>query len=160
MKRILFLFCALAVLATSFASISVEAPPKKANEIFLPIGKTGNKISLQKLSEISIKNFEQLSGRKMKFFDRMSFKLGQHKLRQNINDDGTLNNKRITKIANKVDGTDGFHIGGFALGFLLGLIGVLIAYIINDDKKRNRVKWSWIGLAAIVALALLRAVLL
>jgi len=33
------------------------------------------------------------------------------------------------------DGSLAFYIGGFALGFLLGLIGVLIAYLINDDKK-------------------------
>ena len=37
------------------------------------------------------------------------------------------------------------HLGGFALGFFIGLIGVLIAYIIEDDYKRNRVKWAWIG---------------
>ena len=42
---------------------------------------------------------------------------------------------------------EGFQAGGFFLGFLLGLIGVLITYLINDDQKRNRVKWAWIGFA-------------
>jgi hypothetical protein len=40
----------------------------------------------------------------------------------------------------------------FALGFLLGLIGLLIAYLINDDYKHNRVKWAWIGFGIVVVL--------
>ena len=48
-----------------------------------------------------------------------------------------------------------FNLGGFALGFLLGLIGVLIAYLINDDKKSDRVKWAWIGLAAWIVILIL-----
>jgi hypothetical protein len=45
------------------------------------------------------------------------------------------------------------------LGFLLGLIGVLIAYLIKDDKKRNRVKWAWLGLLAWVVIWLIVVVI-
>ena len=78
----------------------------------------------------------------------MEFKVAQKKLRHTINGDGTVNEKRAALFAREMDGTSGFHLGGFALGFLLLPIGVLIAYLINDDKKANRVKWAWIGLAA------------
>ena len=56
------------------------------------------------------------------------------------------------------EGQTGFHAGGFFLGLLLGLIGVLIAYLINDDKHRNRVKWAWIGWGVIVVLVLISLV--
>ena len=46
-------------------------------------------------------------------------------------------------------------IGGFALGFLLGVIGVLIAYIIENGKNRPLIKWAWIGLAAWVVVWLI-----
>ncbi len=36
----------------------------------------------------------------------------------------------------------------------MGLIGVLIAYLINDDNKSNRVKWAWIGFGAFVVIYL------
>jgi hypothetical protein len=81
----------------------------------------------------------------MNLAERMSFKLAQRQLRGSINADGTVNSKKLANVVKKADGTTGFHVGGFTLGFLLGLIGVLIAYLINDDKKKNRVKWSWIG---------------
>ena len=53
------------------------------------------------------------------------------------------------------DGTTGFHSGGFFLGLLVGLIGVIIAYIIKDEKKKNRVKWAWIGWGVWVVIALI-----
>lgn len=155
MKKIFGLFLALTILTNSFASFNLEVPPKKATEIFFPVGAHGEKISLMELSQISWKEFETYSGRKMKLIDKLNFKLAQRELKKSINPDGTLNNKKIEKVYDKMQASDGFHLGGFALGFLLGIIGVLIAYIINDDKKRNRVKWSWIGLGAAVVLYLL-----
>jgi hypothetical protein len=155
MKKIFAFLLAFTVLATSFASIATEAPPKKATEVFIPLGKTGQQISLADLSTIRVKEFESLTGHDMNIFQKASFKLAQRKLRQGINNDGTLNGKQLNKLAAKADGTDGFNIGGFALGFFLGLIGVLIAYVISDDKKRARTKWAWIGLLSAVVLYLL-----
>jgi len=64
----------------------------------------------------------------------------QKQLRKTINRDGTFNQKKAEKFLSRyADGSSGFHAGGFFLGFLLGLIGVLIAYLIKDDKKKNRV---------------------
>jgi hypothetical protein len=119
----------------------------------LPIGNSGRQISLMDLSRITVKDFESVSGRHLKMMDKVGFKLGQRKLRESINPDGTIKSKAVKKYAGKMAGGEsGFHIGGFALGFLLGLIGVLIAYIINDDYKRNRVKWAWIGWGVFVVL--------
>lgn len=53
--------------------------------------------------------------------------------------------------------SSGFNIGGFALGFFLGLIGVLIAYVFIKDA--NLIKWSWIGLGAVLVIILLAAAL-
>ena len=166
MKKILFLFVALATVASSFAVGNLVVPPVEKNpkvmasEVFIPIGKNGTKISLLELSELNVKELESLTGEKMKFVDKVGFKIAQKKLRNSINADGSFNNRKMDKIAAKAVDGSGFHIGGFALGFLLGLIGVLIAYLINDDKKSSRVKWAWLGLATIVVLWLLFAVIL
>lgn len=155
MRKILFLFAVLFIFHGTFASSRVVRPPLNASEIFINVGKTGQSISLLELSRIKVRDFEKLTGKSLKFFDRLTFKAAQRSMRNSINDDGSLNNRRIEKFVQKAGGEGGgFHGGGFALGLLLGLIGVLIAYLINDDKKRMRVKWAWIGWAIWVAIVL------
>ena len=114
---------------------------------------------MQDLSQMKVKEFEALSGRDMKLADKVTFKMAQRELRKNISHDGTISSKKLNKFFDKkVDGTSGFHLGGFALGVLLRLIGVLIAYLLNDDKKSNRVKWAWIGLGVVVVLVILASI--
>lgn len=148
------------LLSSAFAGNLVVEPKKPlkiyAADVLIPVGNSGQKISLLELSEIKVKDMEALTGKKMKLADKLGFKMAQKQLRSSIDQDGTINNKKLNKMAAKsaVDGS-GFHLGGFALGFLLGLIGVLIAYLINDDKKSQRVKWAWIGLAAWIVILLI-----
>ena len=146
MKRILTLLLLCAVMLQSYA-VGPTPPSRKAAEIWLPIGNTGRQISLLDLSRIDVKTFETVTGRHLPFLDRVGFKMAQRKLRNSIQPDGTINSKKLERFLHSGDGdpSTGFHIGGFALGFFVGLIGVLIAYLINDDYKRNRVKWAWIG---------------
>jgi hypothetical protein len=152
MKPIFTLFVAFSLVTTSFGSSGFFVLPKKASDVYLPIGSAGQKISLLDLSKIDVKAFETLSGRHLHFFDRLGFKLAQKKLRKSINADGSIDNKKLNKFLDQGDHSTGFHLGGFALGFFVGLIGVLIAYLINDDNKRNRVKWAWIGFGIFVVL--------
>lgn len=152
MRKIIILFTTILFLTAASASFNLVRPPLKASEIFLFVGKTGEKISLMEFSQMKASRFEDLTGKKLNAFNRLGFKLAQHKLRKSIHSDGTIDSKKLQKFAQKSDGTTGFHLGGFALGFLLGLIGVIIAYVIKDEKKRNRVKWAWIGFATYVVL--------
>src|SRR4051812_45218966 len=132
MKKLLVAFCASLVLSVSFASAPVVTTPKvlKASEIFFQIGK-GKSISLLELSSISRTELEKITGRKMNFFERMAFNSTRKKLKNGINNEGVVTNKKLKKIFD-ADGEGGFHLGGFALGFLAGLIGVLVAYLIKD----------------------------
>ncbi|RYY89149.1 MAG: hypothetical protein EOO15_06985 [Chitinophagaceae bacterium] len=148
MRKIMFLFVAMLAMVVSFASVTPSDLPKNANNIMIPVGSTGKSISLKDLSTIKIADYQKMSGRKMNFIDRMGFKKAQKQLRKNIAADGTLKGK----LAKASEG-EGFSIGGFALGFFLGLIGVLIAYVaFSDEGKSNRIKWAWIGAAVFLVL--------
>jgi hypothetical protein len=148
MKKVIVLFFVFICLTNSFAAFNPIEPKKiLASQIMVPIGHTGKSISLLELSTINAKSLENLTGRKMKLFERMAFSGAQKKLRKNINPDGSLKPKflKLLKRGGE-DNTKGFHVIGFLLGFVLGLIGVLIAYVMNDDAdKKNRVKWAWLG---------------
>ena len=155
MRKVLLLFLSIAFVSSTFATSTVSEvkPALNANNIFVPVGKTGQKISLMELSKISLSDFEKLANRKMKLFDRMAFKSAQKKLKKGLNTDGSFKSAKFEKAVKRMmAGETGFHAGGFALGFFLGAIGVLVAYLLNDDYKRNRVKWAWIGLATWVVI--------
>ena len=154
MRKMFLLGTALIIFSASFAITTVETPIIKADQLYFPVGNTGQKISYAQLATISLADMQALTGRKMSGMERMNFRLAQKKMRKSIADDGTIKNKKIAKFLTKKGnaGESGFHIGGFALGFFLGLIGVVIAYVINDDYKRNRVKWAWIGWGIFVVL--------
>jgi hypothetical protein len=52
--------------------------------------------------------------------------------------------------------TSDFNIAGFLLGFFLSLIGVLIAYLLDDEAI---IKWAWLGAGLSAILWLLFVVL-
>lgn len=156
MKKIFSLLVALSVLCTSFAASGIFSPNKNAKEVYVPLG-NNLQISLNDLSTIKVKDYEKISGRHLNFFQKMSFKAGQRQLRKSIAEDGTITNKNLVNAISDTDHSVGFHIGGFALGFLLSLIGVLLAYVIGGDPavKKNRAKWAWIGFGVWIIILIL-----
>jgi len=138
---------------------SAARPALKADEVYVPVGKTGQLISLADLSQIKLKDFEKLSGQKMKFSEKITFKIGHRQLRKSINRDGTFNRKSIEKyLAHPAGPGGGFSLTGLLLGLLLSLLGVLVAYVIAGSDKRSRVTWAWIGAA--ISLIIWGAILL
>lgn len=152
MKKTFTFFLLMAVVSATYSStISVSVSPAKplvkATEVYVPIGKAGQFISLMELSQIKVKDYEALAGKKMKFLDKVNFKIGQRELKKSINHDGTFSNKRVEKYFNKAALGGAFSLSGLALGLFLSLIGVLIAYLITTGDKKGRITWAWIGAA-------------
>jgi hypothetical protein len=153
MKRIIIFlafvsFYSSAHSVTNSMLVTPGNKPIKADEVYLPVGNTGRLISLMDLSRISVKDFEVLSGKKMKFVDKVHFRIGQRQLKKSINQDGTFNRRSIEKyLAAPAGPGGGFSLTGLLLGLLLSLVGVLIAYVIAGSDKRSRVTWAWIGAA-------------
>lgn len=109
-----------------------EAPnvPTKAQQ---------QKALMEKVVKMSVKDYEDLTGKKMNFVDRLTFKILKARFAKKLGMGGDYD-------------SEGFNFGGFILGFLLGLLGVLGAYIFSKD--RNFRKWTWIGWGVFVAIYL------
>jgi len=145
MKNLFLLLTAFCFLSTSFGAFEIKHVSKKATEIFLPVG-NDKKISLTDLSTINIKDFENLTGRRLKFFDRLVFKGAKKKLRHSINSDGTVN-KRLLNYMSDDEVTTWSKISWLIKGLLLGPLAVLIAYLFLKDDERELIKWAWFGFA-------------
>jgi hypothetical protein len=145
MRKLLIILNLVLFINGAFANVNSLVPVKNGSEIFISVGTTGHKISLLELSRISVKDMQTLTGKRMNIIEKLEFKAAQKKLREHIKADGGFDKKFSKKIEKYFAGGSPFHVGGFLLGFLLGIIGVLIAYLIKDSKKSGRVLWAWVG---------------
>jgi hypothetical protein len=108
--------------------------------------------SIEEFLTLTPKKYKELTGRKMSLPQKVSLKIAQQKVKKAVRKGKTVD---LNAVAREVDTSD-FNIAGFVLGLLLGIIGVLIAYLIGDS---NIVKWAWIGFAVWVGLVLLVLIL-
>ena len=155
MKKIaVFLFASI-LAVTTFAINPIAVSEPKAEDVMVPLFGTEQKISLAQFVKLSPADYQSIAGQKLNLKEKLSLKILQHHLKKAINKDGTVNMEKFQKMA----GDTSFHLGWFALGFFLGLIGLIIALVINDDKRRGRIKWTAIGLGAAVVLVLLLSLL-
>ena len=92
---------------------------------------------MKQFSQMSAADYEKMTGKKLNGVERLSLKLTQQRMKHQLK--GRAAGEGL--FAN-------FNIGGFLLGFLLGLIGVLLAYIFSKDSDLRR--WSWLGLGIAV----------
>ena len=131
MKKVLTLLVVFAVMTTSFASVTVEVSPKKAIEILIPIGTSGKQISLMELSLMSVKEYQQLTGNKLKLTEKLAFKLTQSELKKLINTDGTINSKRLQNLEKKMAAAaDNRRNLRLALIFLaIGVVFSILSYV-------------------------------
>ena len=90
----------------------------------------------------------------MSFKERMGLRIAQKNIRSEIKSKSIEENAIINYKMAIVNGESTFKIGGFILGFLLGLIGVGLAYIFSNDKDFIRSTWKGLGAWVILILVL------
>jgi hypothetical protein len=141
MKQILTLSLALCLLVTSFAGgttaivIPKKSPAPNANQILIPLGKNGEKISLMELSVMKAKDYETFTGKKMNLTNKLAFKIIQKKLRNSINANGDIKNKMLEKVTLKTKKADEkthkylkLWLIFLGLAIVLGIIGWAVPF--------------------------------
>jgi hypothetical protein len=103
MKRLFTLSLSLLILGSAFSKSSVVVLPAKpvklnANQLLVPIGKNGEKVSLMDLSTMRVKDYEEITGKKMNLSNKLAFKIIQKKLRNNMDANGNLNTKIVASV--------------------------------------------------------------
>jgi hypothetical protein len=166
MRKYLLLFVALLLTFSMQAAILVPnhstaatatlpmttTPSLSADNLMVPLFKSGKSVSLSEFMNLTPSEYKDLTGEKMSFKERIELKLFQHRFKNAIAKDGTID---IQKFHQDMDDNGGFNIGWFLLGFLLGLLGLIISLLIFDDNRQGRIKWTLIGFGAWIALLLL-----
>jgi hypothetical protein len=150
--RISLMAFALMIFNFPSSALTVPAtepvPPKSENTVAAPF--TG--MTVDDFLSLTPKKYKELTGKKLSITQKISLKLAQKKVRKALKNNESIDSATM---ANAVDTSD-FNIGGFVLGLLLSVIGVLIAYLIGDT---NVIKWAWIGFAVFLVIFLLAVLL-
>jgi hypothetical protein len=96
---------------------------------------------------MTVEDYGKLRGKKLDFFERLSFKNSQRRMRL------------MLKAYDYGDGPTTLQKISFLLkGLLFGPIALILGYIFLKDDERELIKWIWfgfIGFAAIVVILLL-----
>ena len=145
--RIIMTFMALLfVCSHGFSASEISKSFSNSNDFYLPTG-NGTEISLTNLSSMKVKDYEIATGKHLNFLNRLAFKAAQKQMKRS--EAAGMSAKSLS------DPSTGFHLGGFALGFLVPVIGVVITYFIHTDEDidKNRRKWAWKGFLTFLTLA-------
>lgn len=156
MKKILSLFVVLFAAIITYAAI---LPPSNEN--------TNNSVekarieSIKKFSTMTLNEFEAMLGHKASKLEKYAFARMQKKSLKMFDENGNLDSKYEKKFNRMYEGSDGSFFGGFALGFFLGALGLLLAYFaFKDGDHQNRIKGAWWGFGVLVLLVLVLTIIL
>lgn len=143
MKKITFLL--IAVFSTyAFSGVNTAT----AFSIIKPVADkevpaTVNNLKYLQVSEfvnLSVKEYSELTGKKLSFLQKVSFKATKMKMKRDLKKNPDL---KITDYVDADGGTFRLDALWLIIGILLGPIGVLIAYVTKQEKYR--ITSSWIG---------------
>lgn len=145
MKRIkLLLFAIISIYAFSGVNMAFGfsiIKPVANNDV--PASASAFKyLKASEFVKLSVKEFSELSGKKLNFFQRMSFKVTKMKMKHDLKRNPDL---KITDYINGDDTTFRIDALWLILGILIGPIGVLLAYVTKQEKYK--ITSSWIGFA-------------
>ena len=144
----------MAVLMISLSSsipISNDEPILEKKNASEQASKFSN-MTYKEFLSFSSKDYFELKGTKMSFKQRMALRMAQRNLKKEIKNNSIDENSIMNYDEAMGNGESSFKIGGFLLGFFLGLIGVGLAYIFSSDS--DFIKSTWKGLGAWVILLL------
>ena len=129
-----------------FTAVLTSAVPVRVNEnapVTAPV-------TVDALVKMNSREFAEVIGHKLSLKEKIVFRIAQRELRKEIKREGIQSDATLDVQQMMADGEKNFYFGGFILGLLLGLIGVLIAYLMKKDKAF--IRSTWIGWGAWVVL--------
>jgi len=137
--------------ANAFTTLTVIAPTAT------PVIKEPNPLSLitaKQFLDLTPQKFQELTGKKMNFFQKVQLKMTQHKVKKMVKKGEVVTMADVQK---KMEDMGSMNVLGFLLGLILGPVGVIIALILKEtgDVGQDVVRWSLYGLLIWLAIVLL-----
>jgi len=153
MKKTILTALILALAFNSYSLSNHSNNDPQANQTMVQLTGTGIKICLTDYIKLSPGEYKKLTGKRLKWKEAISLKITQKRIKKTIRKDGTVDMNAYQTTSKK---PFKFHWGGFFLGLLLPIVGMVVAALIKkDDKKSDRVTSAAIGTLIVCVAALI-----
>jgi hypothetical protein len=158
MRKLIIALLAIVLSISSNAAGIISVPVDATDN-----AKVGKSSTVETVAQIDAKTFialtptkfSEITGQKMSFTQKVALKILQREVKKDLKKGREVN---MAEVAKRAAGGS-FNWGAAALGFFLGLIGVLIVYLAFKNDKEVARKSAWIGFAVWVAIVLISVVL-
>jgi hypothetical protein len=125
-----------------------------SHETVLPLADSGKTVLLSDFIAMTSSDYKKMTGEKLGLKEWIGFKFVQYRLKRLIKTGQIAANIAVPVSKLQIKGDPGQHVGWFALGFFLGIYGLIISLVVNDNKRNDRIKWTAIGLLSSIVLVL------
>ncbi|RXK58370.1 hypothetical protein ESA94_17160 [Lacibacter luteus] len=154
MRKLIIVLLAVVISISSNAAGIISVPVDVTDN-----AKAGKSSNVEMLAQIDAKTFaaltpakfSEITGQKMTLSKKIALKIVQREVKKELKKGHDVNMMEVAKRA----AGGSFNWGAAALGFFLGLIGVLIVYLAFKNDKEIARKSAWIGFGIWVAVAIL-----
>ena len=126
----------------SYSTSIYSSIEPKAEQISITIPGTGETINLAEYVKLKASDLKGLTGKKLTLKERIVFRINQKRIKKTIRKDGTVDMIAYEKAAKE---PFKWHWGGFFIGLLVPILGMVIAAFIKDDQRKNRTTSACIG---------------
>ena len=153
-----YLFFILLFICTipSYAATTPSFNDPKADQVFVALTGPGMSMKLSDYIQLKSSDFKRLRGQKLTWKETMAFAITKRQVKKAQRKNSAPNTIVYQKKAKE---RFKWHWGGFFLGMLFPF-GLIIALSINDEKRKDRIRTSLFGMAAVLLIALLVGILI
>jgi len=138
----LFLICTI----NSNSAITIPFKDPKADQVFITLIGTGMSTNVANYIKLKPSDFKKLTGHKLTLKETIVFKITQKRIKKTIRKDGSVD---LLAFNNQAKEPFKFNWGGFFLGLLLPVLGLIITAFFKDDQRKNRITSAAIGTAIV-----------
>ena len=138
--------------ANAFTTLTIIRPATTTSNIKDP--NPLSMISAKQFLTLTPQKFQELTGKKLNIFQKVQFKMTQHKVKKMVKKGQVVTMADVQK---KFDDLSSMNVLGFLLGLILGPVGVIIALILKEtgDVGPDVLRWSLYGLLIWLAIVLI-----
>ncbi|MFT3843658.1 MAG: hypothetical protein QM725_01290 [Lacibacter sp.] len=153
--RTIVMFLLLMVSGFTAAAGAIYIPSNQTDNVKagkMSVAAVFNNMDVKTFLSVTPSKIQEMTGTKLSFGQKVSLRMAQAEVKRNLKKGKEI---KMAEMGKKAEG--GINFLWVLVGLVLGITGVLIAYLTREGHDDNRVRSAWIGfgISAIISIIFL-----